>query len=128
MVARPDYYLGCSADEAYFSGKKLFLLWQEIYLREQMGEIPEGSAHHFSVMVEDIKFLRPDEFLIRLYLWEVHGYRSGFEVPEVVANNSLVSLCGVFASTGRDDIRETLQTEKIKSDFKRLREIAMEKS
>lgn len=75
MIDRPDYYAGCPASDNYFSGEKLFLLWQEIYLREEMWKISMGSAYHFQLLVESMEFLRPDEFLLNLLRYYSNGFR-----------------------------------------------------
>lgn len=100
LISEPSYWVGMPADSAYLSGRNLFRLWQEIYLLEQMGELPFRASEHFFNWVIDFPLLRPDHFFQTLHKWARFNY-GPIQLPsgEDIASDSESAFLGMVATS-----------------------------
>lgn len=120
MCARSSYYAGCATDRHRISADKLFLLVQEFILQEFLENIPRGATGNFLKMVYQMKYLRPDEFLINLAHLVANKYT--FTIPvsgmRTSTDDDMNRVCEVLALGRRDSVREAEITTEIIEELK----------
>lgn len=117
-IPDPGYWAGCGVDEDYLNARGLFILWQEIWLQEQLGELPVNAGANFLAMIERMDRLYPDLFWENFAILLKQGFRfdliqenGDFEV------DSLQGFCGIMASAGRKPETDRKLSNKIKQEL-----------